>query len=614
MRDRGWIRPALWGGALLLLLTQAATYWPYFSDDALISLRYAQRLLEGQGLTWTDAPPRVEGYSNLLWLLLSAGLGGLGLDLIMAARLLGVACLAAVLAVFVGRAGGRQDSPAPWPALVPGLLLLALAAPAAAWSIGGLEHPLTALLLALALPPAFRLIEDDRPRAATALAVSLPLGLLCLTRPDGALFVAGMLAATVLGRRLGGRELRLPLLMLAALLPLLFSAGQLGFRLAYYGEWLPNTALVKLRPSLHHLLGGLKYVLHGGLALAPFSLAAGAWLVWASRRGNPRAILLLSLSALWLGYVALVGGDFFAAFRHFLPLLPLWAFALAEATRDLDPVLRGQWRLHRGRFLAWASTGLLLFLLLQRYDSGSRHAREELWEWQGREVALALKSAFAEERPLLAVTAAGCLPYWSELPCLDMLGLTDHHIAHHPPADFGQGPLAHELGDADYVWARQPDILCFHLGDREANFPSGQALQAKPDFAAHYVGATLQLERPSPFESVLWFRREGRAGLRREADRLWIPGHLLADAPGTKIRPLPGGLVAVLTPEQSAEVRVTGVDASWKVEVDPADRAVQAVLRDEGAWTRVVLSTRGPGEVLVRGLSLRPPDELSATR
>src|SRR5262245_6501132 len=41
------------------LVIHAATYLPFISDDALISLRYSQRLLNGQGLTWTEGP-RVE--------------------------------------------------------------------------------------------------------------------------------------------------------------------------------------------------------------------------------------------------------------------------------------------------------------------------------------------------------------------------------------------------------------------------------------------------------------------------------------------------------------------------------------------------------------------------
>jgi hypothetical protein len=46
------------------LYAHARHYLPFLADDALISLRYANRLLEGNGLTWTDGHP-VEGYSNL---------------------------------------------------------------------------------------------------------------------------------------------------------------------------------------------------------------------------------------------------------------------------------------------------------------------------------------------------------------------------------------------------------------------------------------------------------------------------------------------------------------------------------------------------------------------
>ena len=67
----------------------AAYYYPFLSDDSLISARYAQRLLDGHGLTWTDGKP-VEGYSNLLWLLFTALLGAVGVDLIVALRILGL--------------------------------------------------------------------------------------------------------------------------------------------------------------------------------------------------------------------------------------------------------------------------------------------------------------------------------------------------------------------------------------------------------------------------------------------------------------------------------------------------------------------------------------------
>lgn len=59
--------------ASVALAAHAWRYLPIFDDDAFISLRYADRLLNGHGLTWTDGQ-RVEGYSNILWILLIAAI------------------------------------------------------------------------------------------------------------------------------------------------------------------------------------------------------------------------------------------------------------------------------------------------------------------------------------------------------------------------------------------------------------------------------------------------------------------------------------------------------------------------------------------------------------
>src|SRR5215468_11796699 len=83
-----------------VLAWRASRYWPFIADDALISLRYAKRLVAGHGLTWTDGE-RVEGYSNLLWVAACAGLHALGLGLITAARALGLAGHAAVICAIV---------------------------------------------------------------------------------------------------------------------------------------------------------------------------------------------------------------------------------------------------------------------------------------------------------------------------------------------------------------------------------------------------------------------------------------------------------------------------------------------------------------------------------
>ena len=132
--------------ALLLLGWQSSVVWPFFSDDAFISLRYAERLLDGHGLSWTDGE-RVEGYSNLLLVLLVAGLGGLGLDLVAAARVLGGVATALALLALARALRPASALQSLFTAAVP--LLAASTQVLLGWTFAGLEGPLVLCLLAI---------------------------------------------------------------------------------------------------------------------------------------------------------------------------------------------------------------------------------------------------------------------------------------------------------------------------------------------------------------------------------------------------------------------------------------------------------------------------------
>ena len=58
---------------------------------------------------------------------------------------------------------------------------------------------------------------------------------------------------------------------------------------------------------------------------------------------------------------------------------------------------------------------------------------------------------------LLGVDAAGKIPYFSGLETIDMRGLTDRHIGR-MDVEYFTNP-GHDKHDADYVLARQPDII-----------------------------------------------------------------------------------------------------------------------------------------------------------
>jgi hypothetical protein len=556
--------------ALGVLAANAARYHPFLSDDALISLRYARRLLDGHGLTFTEGRP-VEGYSNLLWILLVAALGRLGVDLIDAARLLGLlgGALAVSALVFA------------WPARTPrqalpaagGGLTIALAAPIGAWTVGGLEQPLVAACLAWATALCFPVLAGDGSRRAP-IGASLCLGLLCLTRPDGPLFAVGALVACLLGKGPAPGRLRTALPLAA--FPALCVVGQQVFRLATYGEWLPNPALVKLAPSGRHLIDGLHYVGAGLLSLSPLSelglgvAVAGAFGFGApdpARRARMRLVLIQAM--LWTAYVAAIGGDIFPAYRQLVPLVVLLAFAVAEGLAWLAERRRAP----RAALATAGALALALaaFAVLQVRSHASQRAIAERFEWRGQVVGLALARAFGDVRPLVAVTAAGCIPYWSGLPALDMLGLNDHHIARHRPPDFGEGRLAHELGDGAYVLARRPDLILYHVGSLGSDLRAGRELDAMPEYHEAYAPVTLVGSEPFEHRFVVWVRRDSeKVGIRSSGERVEIPGHLLA-ARGVGVARLDASprFEAMVDRGNRGRVERIGIGpGAWRLEVD----------------------------------------------
>jgi len=90
----------------------------YFSlgDDAMISMRYARNFVQGHGLVWNAGERPVEGYTNLLWVVVMAAIHALPLPVSKtsgAVKTLAAALLVANL--FVTRRLAERAGPAPAP-------------------------------------------------------------------------------------------------------------------------------------------------------------------------------------------------------------------------------------------------------------------------------------------------------------------------------------------------------------------------------------------------------------------------------------------------------------------------------------------------------------------
>ena len=560
---------------IVLLLIHAAIYMPYVADDSLISLRYADRLLQGKGLTWNDGFP-VEGYSNLSWILLNAGLGLTGIDLITSCRLLGIGSMILVLLInwFAWRdhlTGKRK------PVFIGTQCLFAMAAPIGVWSIAGLEQPIVAVTLAAAIAFIWRYLESAETSVKYLLFASMSLGLLCITRPDGPMFSVSLAVAMILVRGFNVRTISHCFIL--AIFPLLMFGGQLIFRLYYYQDWVPNTAYAKVSLSFSHTLKGIAYVILGWGLLLPFSHFVTKLLYSKQYDSQYRSRVIVCLCVLlpWISYLIIVGGDIFVAFRHFIPIIvaSVMIFPLADTLLAENE----KYTLNNFKKLKIYA---VIFLALQFFNPISLTAHFERWEWHGLVLSNVLKEAYGDKQPLFAVTAAGTLPYFSGFPSLDMLGLNDHFLARNPPESFydGNGYIGHELGDGKYVMSKEPDLVsfCTPTGSLEACYVSGMEMQEMPEFEQEYTPVIYHGEIPYPVDSILWVRKYSeKVGVVDTGSRLGIPAYLFNNGePSTTYLNEHRRLVVNLDAKENVQFAFHGIRGKQieSVTIVPANDAV----------------------------------------
>jgi arabinofuranosyltransferase len=584
----------------IALALQIYHFWPFMTDDAYVSLRYSQRLIEGHGLTWNDLPPAVEGYTNLLWVLLCAGLGALGMNLELAAHLLGIVSTAVAIAAVAAQV--YRDFPAKirFISALIGCLALSLSAPIAVWSIGGLEQPLLAALLAWAAYFGIRWVSSTKGNARDADVMGVLLGFAALTRADAALFTALFYAGAVLAdgvrlRTLMARARLLPI-------PIVFFAAQEVFRYLYYGAWLPNTAYVKVAFTLHRLYTGLRYEVYGVRSELVFLAMAliGCVALWIAGKKR-QVIFLTTVSVGWLVYVLIIGGDIFPSYRHFVPSMALMGFLVAGGGLL---TLGAPFRFSRARVAIF----LLLTLLVLTSDLFSPM---ETWEREGKSLGIFLRTAFGTKHPLLASDAAGVVPFYAEMEVLDPLGLNDYHIARHPAADRGLGWVGHELGDGKYVLDHKPDLLLLSNFQSVAGFPADEQLLADPRFAGHYQLIHVDAGPPNPIRAGLYIRRvDGRLGIQNSSNRETVPAYLATTNDANSVRLIDGAAQLVIAPHSSAQFSTIPLSAGvWKATLEGAGASQLALHVAPGSsacTTCVEAGSNGMAEWTIENTSAQP--------
>ncbi len=289
----------------------------WLCDDAYITFRVVDNLVDGYGLRWNIAE-RVMVYTHPLWCLVLVAVravcGSLPEPTIWLSLVLGLTAMALIV---------PWDRPGRWSwlavaALVPGSKALT------EYTTSGLENPLAFVVFAL-------LLRVVRMPGTPDGRIALIAALLVMTRPDSVLLVGPLVVTWYL--REGWRLPRLT--SVAGALPLILWEG---FALVYYGRLLPNTGPAKLgagAPIAELFLQGLRYAADFAVRDPSGAVALVGSTALLLHFGNPLGRSLGAGVVFFTTYVIVIGGDFMSGRFFALPLFAAVAGAVGIITGSL---------------------------------------------------------------------------------------------------------------------------------------------------------------------------------------------------------------------------------------------------------------------------------------
>jgi arabinofuranosyltransferase len=489
----------------------------YLDDVEMVGMRYGRNLADGLGLVW-NAGERVEGFTNPAWVLTMAAVHAAGApDTTAALFIKAIAWMLACGVLALSAALRRQLSgPDPW-ADVALLAMLAMNADVVFWAANGFETPLlTALLLWLLT----RVIHQSERRTVTA-GTMVAVGALGLVRSDAYLLIAAVAAVAIFLSPERGRTARLALL--AVVLPLLL----MGARLAYYGQWMPNTFELHMTGVPDLLLDGLRYVkrfCREYWFLITCAVAACA----RPRDWRTRAVgAVCVITAL---HAVAVGGDFLVPFRFIAPVVPLIMTLAVITAQDVRRYGR-----RRGAIaLAMLATaGIVSGGMLSRWPVEAMRS----WRgkpWQGAAIGL-LMAQGSRSSATVAAAGGGALGYFSRRTVIDLAGRTDPSIARLPArrgADASERKFDIEMSlrhRPDFVLTAGPHEaalrgeVMFALSGVDPERDIGPAIVAAPTFQRLYRDGPIPIE-PLLRRSAVYVRADSPERARMGSWRLDVTG------------------------------------------------------------------------------------------
>jgi hypothetical protein len=405
-------------------------FWDYSIDDAFITFRYAEHFADGHGLVFNIDDQPVEGYSNLLWLLILALIYKIGLPTYFMAKLLGI--LSFLLSgLLLYRYFKEKSNNLLW---ITGPLFLAFPI-TAFWGISGLELGLHTLLLTFLLISLFK-----RSRYAF---VWLPF--LVISRPEGPIIALVLLimAAVV---DLINREMGIKYYIIGLGIIVLTVIGLVLFRMEIFGYPLPNTYYAK-----SHHLPKLGYIITGRMILKilPYMicLIIGIGLLVHRRLTDKKLALMVALFVAQALISASVDPVMNIHYRYLIPVIS----SLIAVSVIVICLLRSS-RIRQ------AALVVLLAGLYVPLPAAVDSLKLERKIWAAQEDFVNWAKPFPDSTTI-SMTDMGRIPYYADKTYFDIWGLLNKDIGQagfNPIREFERLPEYFAL--VGYIESRTPKL------------------------------------------------------------------------------------------------------------------------------------------------------------
>jgi arabinofuranosyltransferase len=489
------IIPILAAIFLLTIFIFLAVSNSFLCDDAFITFRFSRHLTNGIGPVY-NIGERVEGYTNFFWMLLMAIVIKLGGSPQLWSRIFSACFSCGTLILFMrhiyrNNSGGR----------VIGFifaLFLVLSAPFISWSSGGLETAAFAFFLFAAT--LLYIAAVNREEGRFFVISSFLFSIAALTRPEG-VFAFGLAVGYLLlllifkkNSRWQFAEFSLPFTILYGL--------YFVWRFSYYGKLFPNTFYIKEPSSLLIPLGIQYYqrFLIGCPVWLPLLLA-----VYLAIRSRFRGLshgdyFMVILCLLFSSYIIYVGGDFMDHWRFIMPLLAPFYLLIYHLGRGQIPFRPNKFEI---------AVALVILIIFAAINLGSISRSRDIsydynvdsmgalrnyvtqWTSVGK-----LLSEIGQPGDTIAITAAGIIPYYTDMYAIDMYGLEAADLSKYNSLREFTRPGHRMTISLKYLYDNKPHFMIAHPLITEGQpryFPYSQAQDLYPTLLKEYTAISMAM-------------------------------------------------------------------------------------------------------------------------